>query len=259
MNKLILAFLIAAVLLVLPVQATIYVGGEEGVNTISEAIEKATENETIIVYEGIYIENIEIDKSVSILSYGGALDTVIEAKNSWKDVVIIRVNKVTISGFTIRNRNSKADGIYLDAVEGCNISDNNIHSTRIGIYLFLSNGNKISHNTVNFNDNSGILLGSSNDNFISNNTANSNKQYFGIELSTSNNNSILDNNASNNFQGGIALFESSNNNSIIGNNASNNHFQGISLMSSNGNAIFNNTLKSNGNNGIYLNLNFESF
>jgi pectin methylesterase-like acyl-CoA thioesterase len=62
MNKLILAVLIAALFLVLPVQATIYVGGEDGVTTVSEAIEKANENETIIVYEGVYRENVVIDK-----------------------------------------------------------------------------------------------------------------------------------------------------------------------------------------------------
>jgi len=45
MNKLILAVLIAAFLLVLPVQATIYVGGDEGVTSISEAIALAKENE----------------------------------------------------------------------------------------------------------------------------------------------------------------------------------------------------------------------
>ncbi len=52
MNKLTFAFLIAAfLLLIVPAQATIYVGGEAGVPSISEAIEKASENETIIVYE----------------------------------------------------------------------------------------------------------------------------------------------------------------------------------------------------------------
>jgi len=51
MNKLILAVLIAAFLLVLPVQATIYVGGDEGVTSISEAIATAKENESISIYE----------------------------------------------------------------------------------------------------------------------------------------------------------------------------------------------------------------
>ena len=151
MNKLTLAFLIAAFLLVLPVQATIYVGGDEGVTSISEAIALAKENETIIVYEGIYRENIEVDKSVSIRSYDKASDTVIEAnKYSWKNIVSIRANNVTISGFTIRN--SVGDGIYLDAVEGCNISGNNIYSTQIGIHLFSSSNNIITHNTANLNN-----------------------------------------------------------------------------------------------------------
>ena len=254
MNKLILAFLIVAFLLVLPVQATIYVGGEDGFPSISEAILEAKENETIIVYEGIYKENIEVDKSVSIRSYGKASDTVIGAKYSWKNIANIRANKVTISGFTIRN--SVGDGIYLDTVEGCNISANNIYSTRFGIRLFSSSNNIITHNTANLNNNDGIFLESSNDNRIVNNTANSNKQYHGIELSTSNNNAIIGNNASNNFDSGIALFESSNNNTIKGNTAnSNKQYHGILLSTSNNNSIIANNASNNFDSGIAV---FES-
>jgi hypothetical protein len=71
MNKLILAVLIAAyLLLIFPAQATIYVGGENGVPTISEVIEKASENETIIVCEGIYRENVVIDKTLILKASG---------------------------------------------------------------------------------------------------------------------------------------------------------------------------------------------
>jgi parallel beta-helix repeat protein len=250
--------------------------GDEYFRSIQAAVDGANDGDEIVVCSGTYKEkNIEVDKSVDIHSYAGSSNTIIEARYIFDGVITITANKVHLSGFTIRN--SKGDGIYLDAVEGCNISGNNIYSTRIGICLLSSPNNKITHNTANLNDNSGIFLKSSNDNLILNNTANSDKQYHGICLSSSNNNIIIANNASNNFQSGIALFESSgnntikgntansnkgsdgidlsvsNNNIIIGNNASNNHFQGISLISSNDNTIFNNTLKSNGNNGIYLN------
>jgi len=69
MNKFIVAVLIAAALLVLPAQATIYVGGDDGVPTISEAIEIAKGDETIIVYEGVYRENVIIDKPVVLYLY----------------------------------------------------------------------------------------------------------------------------------------------------------------------------------------------
>jgi pectin methylesterase-like acyl-CoA thioesterase len=70
MNKLILAITATFLIIIVPAQATIYVGGEAGLASISEAIEAATENETIIVYEGIYRENVVIDKPLILKAAG---------------------------------------------------------------------------------------------------------------------------------------------------------------------------------------------
>ena len=250
-----------------------YVKGDFYCDTIQEAVDMANDGDTIIVCPGTYRGNIVVDKPVSILSYGGASETVIEAKDNRKNIVIISANKVNISGFTIKN--FKAEGIYQKYADDCNLSGNNIYSTRNGIHLFSSNNNIISYNTVNLNDNSGILLEyssnneivdnnasnnmkdgiglfDSNNNTIKGNTANSNKQYHGIELSSSNNNKIVNNNASNNFQSGITLFESSNNNTIIGNTAKSNNNDGIYIEFSHNNSILNLTLQTRINNIMEL-------
>ena len=223
--------------------------GDEYFTSIQAAVDRAQEGDEIVVCPGIYVENINITKSISIESYSGSANTIIEAKNINDDVITITANKVNISGFTIRD--SEADGIYQKYVENCNLSGNSIYSTRNGIRLFLSNNNTINYNTVNFNDNSGIWLVSSNDNLISNNTANSNKQFDGFELKWSNNNIIIANNASYNFDSGIALFDSSNN-TIRGNTANSNEYHGISLSVSNNNIIMANNASNNFQCGIVL-------
>jgi parallel beta-helix repeat protein len=253
------------------------VKGDYYCDTIQEAVDMAVDGDEIVVCLGTYRENINITKSISLKSHSESSNTIIEAKNITDDVITVTANKVAISGFTIRN--SEANGIYLDAVEGCNLSGNNIYSTRYGTHLLSSDGNTISHNMVNLNDNSGIFLESSNDNLILNNTANSNKQYQGISLRSSNYNIIDMNNASDNMKTGIMLLES-NNNTIKNNKINNNFADGIYIatfshhgtiryiyddyvrflyqimyiISSKGanNTILNNTICNNKDDGIHL-------
>ncbi len=224
--------------------------GDDYFTSIQAAVDSAKEGDEVVVCPGTYVENIVVDKSVSICSYAGASDTVIEAKNIDDNIINITTNKVTIGGFTIKN--TEANGIYLDAAVGCNLSGNNIYSTQNGIRLFLSDRNQIYLNTANLNNNSGISLEDSNNNLISNNIANS-KQYNGIELNLSNNNIIIENKASNNTQAAIGLLNSSNN--TIRGNMANSSYYGIGLQSSNDNTIIDNNASNNMEGGIAL---FES-
>ncbi len=222
MNKLTLAFLIAAfLLLIVPAQATIYVGGETGVPSISEAINKAKENETIIVCEGIYRENVVIDKSLILKASG---NVTIEALDNNKDVMLIKANNVAFSGFNVTGGNA---GIGLDNVQGCEIENNSMFENDYGIGLISSSGNSIKNNLANSN------------------------HYCGIGLWTSSGNIIANNTIKNNGDNGIYL-DSSNNNEIRNNIANSNHYQGIGLWTSSGNIVANNTAKNNGGNGVYL-------
>ena len=136
MNKLILALLIAALLsLIAPAQATIYVGGEDGVTSITAAIALAKENETIIVYEGIYIENVVIDKPLILKASG---NVTIEARNDSATVVWIKAHNVVVSGFNIKRGYV---GIRLNNVQNSKIENNSVFENDFGIALLSSSGN----------------------------------------------------------------------------------------------------------------------
>jgi len=260
MNKLILAVLIAAfLLLIAQAQATIYVGGETGVATISEAIEKAKKNENIIVYEGIYRENVVIDKPLVLKAAG---NVTIEAHDPGP-VVLIKVNNVVFSGFNVKGGRV---GIYLVRIQGCKIENNTVNMNLEGIQLIRSNNNKVGNNTACENMAHGIELSFSSGNEISNNILNKNSysinlghscnkniignntiyenKYDGIELHFSSGNEIS-NNILNKNSDGISLGRSCNNNTIRNNTICENKYDGIHLAFSSGNEISNNILNKN--------------
>jgi parallel beta-helix repeat protein len=129
-----------------------------------------------------------------------------------------------------------------------NISNCNLANGTIGISLFFSHHNTLSHNTANCNENKddecGIYLYHSNNNTLNQNTANYNGEY-GIFLEQSSNNTLINNIANYNTQYGLFLEQSSNNmlnnNTIIQNGNS-----GIYLLYSSNNRIYKNQFYRNG-------------
>jgi parallel beta-helix repeat protein len=249
---------------------TIYV--PDNFTTIQWAVNNATSGDTIIVRDGTYTENVDVDVThLTIRSANGTKNCIVNALDSGDHVFEVSANYVNISGLTATGAGNYKAGIYLGSgVEHCNISSNTANSNNdYGIYLYHSSNNSITDNTASNNgfgiylyhssnnsitDNTasnnhyGIELSSSSNNTLTNNTANSN-YYYGIELSSSSNNSITDNTASNN-DCGILLFFSSNN--TLTNNTASNNDCGIGLSSSSNNTLTNNTANSNNEYGIYL-------
>ena len=136
-------------------------------------------------------------------------------------------------------------GIKITDVENSQLVNNNCSSTYYGIYLWRSNYNTVSGNTVN-NNNGGIRLAYSNINDMSGNTANNND--YGMYLIYSNNNNLIGNTAHNNTYG--IFLKSSYENDILGNTA-NNNLHGIYLWRSSYNRVSGNTANNNLY-GIYL-------
>ena len=167
--------------------ATIYVPDEY--STIQEAVNAASPRDTIIVREGTYIENIEVDKSLTIRSENGSDSTIVRAKDSDDHVFHVIADYVNIYGFSVEGASSKA-GIYLKA-DYCNISDNNCSNNADGIYLRDSNKNSIFNNNCSSNNDEGIYLGHSNSNIILNNKCSNNR--YGIYLFDSKNNKLKGN------------------------------------------------------------------
>ena len=98
---------------------------------IEDAINIANDGDTILVYPGVYSENINVNKRINIKSIGGVDVTFIQAPSSSNFGFKVEKNFVNISGFTVKD--ASYAGILLSEVEYCNISTNNLFDNQFGI------------------------------------------------------------------------------------------------------------------------------
>jgi len=180
-------------------------------HTIQEAInsDNVTENDTVFVYEGIYNENVVVNKSVMLIGEnsestvidGGGIDTVIS----------ITVNNVIVTGFSIRNSGMAPydSGVSVERSSGSEVRSNRITNNNDGVGLYYSSNNVISNNIISSNNLDGVGLYSSSSNVISGNTLSNN--YDGIGSYSSNYNVVSSNILSNNYYGIYLAFYSYNN------------------------------------------------
>ena len=132
---------------------TLYVGGSGPGNytKIQDAIDNASDGDTVFVYKGIYYEHLRIGKDINL--FGEDIEkTVIDAEGIETAVEIGAY--VNLSGFTIRNAEegisnfvpAPPDNIYKFFVYG-NIIKNNV----VGIALAGSLNNVIHDNIITYN------------------------------------------------------------------------------------------------------------
>jgi len=201
------------------VSAAIYVPDDYA--KIQRAVDNASAGDTIIVRDGIYTENVDVNKDhLTIKSESGAEATIVQAANSNDHVFEVTADYVNISRLTVKGASEYKVGILIESV-GCNITNNIVLNNFHGIRLYSSsNNNNITNNNIS-NNTHGIRVCSSNNNNIANNIVSNNG--YGIRLYSSSNNSITNNNVSNSGWG-ICL-DSSSNNSII-----NNYFENDGIL-----------------------------
>jgi erythromycin esterase len=182
---------------------------------IQAAIDAANSGDTIRVYSGRYIENIVIEKSLSIIGVDEEFDDI---KNSGKpvidsnfsDIVVsISSNDVLINGFDIVNSNTSYEaygnntGIYVSKVNNIKIEKCGIYNNFYGIILGGVKDSVIIDSIISNNFGHGLLVTEfSNDNIISdcNFTNNGIESGWGICLAISTGNefkkcNIINNNA----------------------------------------------------------------
>jgi parallel beta-helix repeat protein len=160
--------------------------------------------DTILVYEGVYNESVEINKSLTLIGEDRNATTINGNPSSDFVISVTTASYVNIENFTIK----KPFGTYRDngillVSSGCQVSHNNIIDIYDGIGLYSWGNSLISDN---------LILGS-------NDT--------GISLSRSTGNRVTDNTISD-CQKGIYIFSFSRNNRLTGNTISNNQ-QGVSI------------------------------
>jgi len=96
---------------------TIYV--PDYYSSIQEAVNAAPIGGTIIVRDGTYNENIDVNKRLTIKSENGPEKTIVQAANSRNYVFKVTADYVNISGFTVEG--AGYCGIYLKNSDHCNV------------------------------------------------------------------------------------------------------------------------------------------
>jgi parallel beta-helix repeat protein len=184
--------------------ATIYV--PDDYSTIQAAVDAASPGDTIIVRDGTYTENIDVNTdNLTIQSENGAEATIVQAANSEDHVFEVTADYVQIGGFTVRGTykpEGQNSGIYLDKVNYCNISQNRVSDNRLGITVYDSSNNTLASNTVSDNIFGILVYGSTSAGMEGHNTLQGNyvlnNFVTGLELSNCASNSLSNNRMSDN-------------------------------------------------------------
>ena len=162
--------------------------------SIQAAVDAASAGDTIEVRTGTYVENVDVNKTLTLIGDGADVVTV-RAANTGYNVLEVTADWVNISGFTVTGvANYWRAGIRLIDADHCTIYENNCSDNyySFGIRLDYSSNNTLARN--NCSDNRyGICLVGSNSNTLTENGASSN-WYDGIYLDCSSNNTLYHNN-----------------------------------------------------------------
>ncbi|MCK5300946.1 MAG: right-handed parallel beta-helix repeat-containing protein [Thermoplasmatales archaeon] len=140
---------------------------------IQDAINNSSENDTIFVYNGVYFENIIINKNLNLIGENKT-NTIIDANKTGDVIYISDLVRVNISGFTLKNSGIMGSPNMDSAIDMRSnyniIRDNIIISNEYGIFQLSSHYNNISNNKIYNNKEYGIyLLSNSNYNKITDN------------------------------------------------------------------------------------------
>ncbi len=224
---------------------TLYVGGPGPGNytTIQDAIDAATPGDTIFVFNGVYHENVQVNKSISLI--GEDRDNTIVNGSNAGDVFNITADWVSLTGFTVKYGSGGwlGAGIELSLVTDCKVSNNSIQHSKHGIILWASSDNTVTNNTFSNNEDGVYFRASENNTVTYNEVLNAYLFSFWLEDSHSN---IIANNTVSSEHDGISLY-GSDSNDIKDNLVFSNRSTGIVIRGSENNTVVNNTINANTN------------
>ena len=246
--------------------------GNGDYSTIREAIENATEGDTIRVWEGEYNERVVVSKTLTLIGNGS--DSTVIDWNGTASLVIINADWVNFTGFGIRGHFIQwASGIEITS-DHTMISENSVSNLTKGIILNGAKDTIISHNEVWDIDpgfgyvSDAIYLWGADRNLIANNYLHHAKR--GIYVHTYSDDTIILNNTVehmelNGIQSGQHCVRISNNScrycgaygltyrsgsTMIDNNTFTNNHDGVSISSGDNLLFENNTCADNTNDGL---------
>lgn len=187
--------------------------------TIQEAINAASDGDTVFARNGTYYENVVVNKSISLL--GENRENTVIASGGVGTVIQVDSDNVTIGGFEIRNCSMTWGdwGITLN-YSSKSVINGNIVKAVYAICVEGGSNNIIKDNNVVGYDGScvfhGLQLINSSSNIVSNNNLSSDC-HSALTMYNSSNNSISFNHISGHFVPFPFTMEKSSNNSIVGN------------------------------------------
>ncbi len=179
---------------------TIYVdaGGGADFTRIQDAIDNASDGDTVFVYSGLYYEQLVI-KSKSITLQGEHMETtIIDAGGDGTALYISETTDVFVSGFTFQHSGIGwiEAGVFLFRSSTCTIKENIVRNCGFGIVVYGSSHSSVSWNHMMSNNVGIMLTGTENVKIMRNNIENSSHR--GIYLNGCRFDSITENNFINN-------------------------------------------------------------
>lgn len=192
---------------------------------ITWAVSNSTNYDVIRVFDGDYVENVLVDKRVSIIGNGSSYCSV---SGSLQDSVFkIRSSRVRINGFTILSSGSDTGDhdagvnlltsskctienstikecyypIYSDSCNMLSILNSTFESNTLGVYLYLGGWNKIENCTFGSNGEYGLYGSQVTDVTVANSSFNSGSTNDGLTLNNVFRGNIFNNSFENNDRG----------------------------------------------------------
>ncbi len=221
--------------------------GGEDYETIQEAVDNAVAGDEIRVYEGIYLERVTVEKTLSLMGNGSDV-TVVDGENK-VDVITINANWVNLSGFKVLGQGVSTSSAGIKVTGNfCRIFRNSCTKNGNGIVVGsgfskpMNSRSFVENNTCYLNEMNGILLNYAHNNTIVNNTCLENKGA-GISIEKGDRNTLKDNICAKNSEGGLKIRGSHN---LVDNNSClENSYYGVYLGNSHANTLTNNILGTN--------------
>lgn len=258
----------------------LYVGGTGPNNytLIQEAVDHAIDGDTVFVFSesSPYFEHVVVNRSIHLI--GENRTTTVIDGGGVGDVVLLRADDITISGFTVQHggdapkvnagiesRSNRSViygnvvfqngrygvGVLLNCSSGALVYDNIISENgNEGIFIGKSTNATIEQNEITRNGHCAVVISKSWRNTIFENTMVYN--YAGVSLwPGATGNEITQNLISNQEYSGVGIWPGADNNSIHNNVISNNSLYGFLVTKADSNVIMYNTIRGS-NEGIRL-------